>query len=983
MISGAELAIMKACLPAVGRTAGSVATKVAAGPMANISTRLRNRKTRQALADSTRDSAMPHLPPKAASELASFLDSPDFEAIMLSMATQIFAGSTAKKDKKVLDSTFARLKDLIRLHVPSSENNEEIAGAVWGAAKEKVLESGQRVQAVGNMTAETRASMLRVASCFSQADDRANKRLGDLKNLSDFLIFEQQLRDQIKNLYGTMRLPHAGTNRKVSYGKLFVEPRLRSRETESPGEFPTITLASAISNSHRTVILGDPGGGKSTLSLKLAYDIARSAFPGTISQVPLLFILRDYVEAFKASNDTMVEFLESICRNPHNVVPPEGAIEYLLDSGRAFVIFDGLDELTDTSLRRKVVEFVESFVYRYPATPVLVTSRRVGYDEAPLDDSLFTAVSLAELEQDQVKNYADKWFALDESVDRGRRTELAKSFMRESHFVADLRRNPLMLSLMCGIYASEHYIPSNRPDVYKKCAELLFERWDKQRGIVIPLPFDAHVRQALNALALHMYSTPEAQKGLSRDRLVQFMTRFLTERRFEDEAEAEDAANQFVDFCTGRAWVLTDMGSNEQQNLYGFTHRTFLEYFAANQLVRTHSTSEALFDKLHPRILRAEWEVVAQLALQVLGYNVEDGSDDFLSLTLDSIQDTEGIRGRQNLISFAARSLAFVVPRPAIIQRVCQIATDLCVEAVGSAELSNTPSQAFQPIAFLMDAGPENMPTVSRYLKETLLARVARAPEDDRPLLTALSLPSLLEETSIFSVSPYNRNYLNSFTREIEKALNPELERHQDKNYWAAYRRSLMGDLPLTYVVQKYGLQDLWRVEQSYWSNATVALPLFASFRSPPWLGERVGRWSSAASRCFEDLSKILPQTPTPWVPEGSIENAISVTILRFCDGPMQNKSGEERDGVILFLLPFAERELGESVPNYRCGPEGASRWATGGSVFRILRKWAVAREHPEFRQTAKATLRALCLGGEAKDFIERWIDGEVATVGA
>ena len=42
------------------------------------------------------------------------------------------------------------------------------------------------------------------------------------------------------------------------------------------------------------------------------------------------------------------------------------------------------------------------------------------------------------------------------------------------------------------------------------------------------------------------------------------------------------AAREFVEFCRGRMWVFTDAGTTVSgQRLYGFTHRTFLEYFAA------------------------------------------------------------------------------------------------------------------------------------------------------------------------------------------------------------------------------------------------------------------------------------------------------------------------------------------------------------------------------------------------------------------
>ena len=45
-----------------------------------------------------------------------------------------------------------------------------------------------------------------------------------------------------------------------------------------------------------------------------------------------------------------------------------------------------------------------------------------------------------------------------------------------------------MLGLMCNLYRIDGYIPRNRPEIYEKCSVMLFERWDKSRGIVVPLP---------------------------------------------------------------------------------------------------------------------------------------------------------------------------------------------------------------------------------------------------------------------------------------------------------------------------------------------------------------------------------------------------------------------------------------------------------------------------------------------------------------
>ncbi|MEU2472047.1 NACHT domain-containing protein [Streptomyces sp. NPDC012842] len=979
MLTGLGVALVGACGPAAGRAAGGAAAKLAAAPMAGLATRWKNRKTRQALAGITYDALCPHLTPESAKQIAELLESPDFQSIALSVATQVYANAGAKNEKKELDSTLERLRQLVTLRVLDADITAEVTQAVWNALLEKVISHVETVKASDTFSPESRASMLKIAACYAAADAKTAEQLSTLDSLVSYHDFEVQLADQIKNLHSTMRLPHAGTTRKVPYSKLFVEPKLRSATKKNESHNSHVSdLDEVIANNHRVVILGDPGGGKSTLSLKLAYDIARSSFPASTARIPLLFVLRDYVEAFRASKDSMVTFLESICRNPYNVEPPEGAIEYLLSSGRALVIFDGLDELTDTSLRRKVTEFVESFVYRYPSVPVLVTSRRVGYNEAPLDDSLFTAVTLAELSDSQVATYAEKWFSLDQSVERKRRAELAAAFVRESQFVADLRKNPLMLSLMCGIYASEHYIPSNRPDLYQKCAQLLFERWDKQRGISIPLPFNAHVRQALNALALRMYSDPKAQNGLTRARLVAFMTEFLVEKRFDDEAVAEDAANQFVDFCTGRAWVLTDMGSDTQQNLYAFTHRTFLEYFTATQLVRKHYTPEKLFDVLHGRISSQEWEVVAQLSLQILSQNVDDGGDDFLDLVLSAIQDTDSLSRKINLTSFAARSLGFMVPRPKIIQNICEQAVFLSLDSI-SDEAFN-----FEPIALLMECSPENLELVSKNLKEVLRLSVARHPENDKALLMALFFHELASYKIAYAspLSASSMEVWGEVKSDLRGELAPLISRHYESAFWAARLGAVSGDVSMATLFERFGTSQLWAFHNSYWATAIPAFLLHASFNEGNGFIDPTDFFGLTASdECVRALTELLPAAPCPWVSGTELPDHILLPLLRVCDGPIAGKSGRLKEGSILMFLPIAELIMARpGVVRRRQNSQISAPTRTGGRMRRVVLKWARARVHPEERPSALATLRGLNFSSDVSEFITRWIKGDVDT---
>jgi predicted NACHT family NTPase len=336
-----------------------------------------------------------------------------------------------------------------------------------------------------------------------------------------------------------------------------------------------------------------------------------------------------------------------------------------------FIVFDGLDELLDTHYRKEIRADVESFARRYPNVPILVTSREVGYEQAPLHEALFLVARLADFDVSRVRDYAQKWFALEESLSERERTEKADSFVRESNAVADLRSNPLMLALMCNFYKGQNYIPRNRPDVYDKCARMLFDTWDRQRDIKADLPIEEHIEPAMQFLARWIYEDERRQGGVTESELVDQAAAFLSEHRFDDPHKAAHAARAFIEFCRGRAWVFTDTGSTEGgEPLYQFTHRTFLEYFTARYLVATNPTALGLARLLLPHVESSEWDVIAQLAFHIKARATIGDADELLTLALDRAGDIGSATKRAALLGFGGRCLQFLVPKPATVRRL-------------------------------------------------------------------------------------------------------------------------------------------------------------------------------------------------------------------------------------------------------------------------------------------------------------------------
>lgn len=421
----------------------------------------------------------------------------------------------------------------------------------------------------------------------------------------------------------------------------------------------------------------------------------------------------------------------------------------MLQNGRALVIFDGLDEIVEPVRRRQMRDNIESFCSRFPATRVLVTSREIGYEQASLDDDAFESFRLAEFSSEQIADYARKWFHAHPDLSlKAQRDQQTDAFLRESELVAaDLRSNPLLLALMCNLYQGEGYIPTNRPEIYEKCSNMLLRRWDASRGIEVPRPLGAHLERTLQHLAHWMFMGPGRQSGVPERELIDVAAAYLSGKRFEDPEEALAEAASFLDFCKGRAWVLVKVGAKSGQPLFQFAHRTFLEYFAAEHLVRNIATPEELGRFLIPKLGQSSWDVVAQLAVQIQNSYREGAADELLEQFLSHAGNGNHSSHRRALI-FAIRALQFLVPAPAVTRNVMEAglrkSVDLASTQQGGLEVDRSErigvaSSTEVFVDALADVSEENLTVASRATREFLFDQVEHGDDLTRAIAATVA----------------------------------------------------------------------------------------------------------------------------------------------------------------------------------------------------------------------------------------------------
>ena len=664
----------------------------------------------------------------SAEQLRSFLSSPECGAVL----SQIYS-SRLTDGKNGLDSIESEFSKLLMSHVPGSD--ERLAVGLFKivlSAADSALTAAVDRGSIGALDAKQQFRTQILLDQLS-AVSKNLELLASKPDVHGIVAFEESYRSQVASRHDSIQPPHLDRQKKYPIDALYVAPNL-SRYFSEGTEWRLrphnlMPIQQLLSTLYRAVLLGNPGAGKSTFALKLCHDLSTSGKLAGRRVTPILVVLRDYGAQKKEHNSSIMQFIEARSAAWYQVTPPPKAFEYLLLNGRGIVIFDGLDELLETSYRREIGDDIEAFANLYPSVPVVVTSRVVGYEQAPLDVRKFITYRLADFEDAQVQEYARKWFRTDETSTSEQQGKRAEAFVKESHSVPDLRSNPLMLALMCNIYLGEDFIPTNRPDVYKKCALMLFDRWDRSRRIHTGYGFENQLSPIMTHIAHWLYSNPGLQSGVTELKLIQECAKYLYPRRYEHFEEAEKASTEFIEFCRGRAWVFSDTGTTPAgESLYQFTHRTFLEYFTALYLFRTNPKPSDLLAVLRPRISKREWDVVAQLAFHITGREVEGGGDELMMGLLSAAESKPS--DRLNYLTFAGRCMEFISCSPKVSRNVA-IATlatyaEVCTKMYEARKARKArPPMLGMPaeqemLANLLHTGMDNRNTVAETIERVL-----------------------------------------------------------------------------------------------------------------------------------------------------------------------------------------------------------------------------------------------------------------------
>ncbi len=433
--------------------------------------------------------------------------------------------------------------------------------------------------------------------------------------------------------------PSGGAHTALLHARQPPRPQWRSRPAAaSPPD--DVSLHTLVRDLPFLVVLGDPGAGKSTLVRSILLALVQGhayqhfGLPG--AWLPILFPVAAFAEARSAPGARDLAPLDYLSTYYRGLSQPDYRPLFLraLATGRALLLFDGLDEVRGDRLR--LLRCLEAFVREWdaPGNRFVATSRIAGYDDAPLDDRLFVRATVQPLSDEGIRRFIAQWSRAYEQAGAhdlptdppaaalelqrrvaSRAHELTSAVFTNPNVTA-LARSPLLLTILALIHQQGSRLPDRRVDLYRLCVEALAETWNRSRSLS-GREVDVYLgsekldeRFVVNLLGPAALWMQQHQPGglVERKDLERQLASTLRQTDGLPRGRAQRLARSFIALMQYDTGLLQERGRER----FGFLHLTFEEYLAARALLESVTVKDP-DELIHQHCTDPAWREVLRL----------------------------------------------------------------------------------------------------------------------------------------------------------------------------------------------------------------------------------------------------------------------------------------------------------------------------------------------------------------------------------
>jgi len=428
-----------------------------------------------------------------------------------------------------------------------------------------------------------------------------------------------------------------------------------------PGADRQRTALEVLTSQPQLVLLGDPGGGKSTFVNFVSLCLVRATLgeagwierlgEGWIALLPIRVVLRE-LAAWLEQQPQLVRWSGLVPWNAWLIAqygePIANVLRVEIAAGRALLLLDGLDEVPAGADGQPLAQVIHLLTMVAAAVPsrMLITCRVLDYQQPNRQLAKWRSETLIPFSDELRHEFIGRWYDVLVQLDRplnGDAVTLCARLRAEVRDRVELRRlagNPLLLTMMTLLHAYEGRLPDERVKLYEKCIEFLLLRWRAERGdqplrVQLDLPQwnESDLGRLLDRLGLAAHSRGVSGDGEAGADLP-YAVLIETARAFFAGYDPDRAYSRAETFCRYISRYSNGILQQYGPETYRFPHRTFQEYLAARRLTSDGDWGERETEFVDRALARAatgtQWREALLLAtsrLVVLNEQIRPAAD--------------------------------------------------------------------------------------------------------------------------------------------------------------------------------------------------------------------------------------------------------------------------------------------------------------------------------------------------------------------